>query len=161
MQYSCSWTKTPKAYFLHSGYCWPCPNDGSALPNRVMLMMVHIATSLTSGTSFIGSLCCCPTMVRLGMADSLTLVSRENEGIGKEDSVAHKWPSRTNSKFYRLTIVSKVEILKSLSSTTGSIQDPRNTQGKNFHKHKLSWISLLQLAKWVPVEAVEYLAHIA
>lgn len=72
--------------------------------------------------------------------------------------------SSTKSKFYRLTIVSKVEILKSLSSTPGRSLDVANvleTEGKNFHKHKLSWISLLQLAKWVPVEAVEYLAHIA
>lgn len=59
-------------------------------------------------------------MARSGMADSLNLVSRENEGSGKEDCGAHKWPSRTNSKFYRRTIVSKVEILKSLSSTPGS-----------------------------------------
>lgn len=41
------------AYALHSGYCWPCPNDGSALANRAMLMRVHLATTLTSGTSFI------------------------------------------------------------------------------------------------------------
>lgn len=60
--------------------------------------------------------------------------------------------------------MSNVEILKSLSSSTGRSLDAANvleTEGKNFHKIKLSWISLLQLAKWVPVEAVEYLAHIA